>query len=78
MQDGVMHQYAWLDFHGIHWRLITGNANDRFRKRTNRDRALSDLTAEGWIVNGPHGRRPTMKHSANRHFYGYALKRTVH
>ena len=73
-----MPQYAGLDFHGGHWHLITGNAHERVRKWTNRDRALSDLTADGWIVDEPHGRKPTMRHDANRHFYGYALKRMVH
>jgi hypothetical protein len=73
-----MRQYAWLDFHGGHWHLITGIVHDHVRRWTNRERGLSDLTAEGWIIDGPHGKRPTIKHDANRHFYEYALKRTVH
>jgi hypothetical protein len=72
-----MRQYAWLDFHGGFWHLLTDKTHDRDRKWTNRDLALSDLTAEGWIIDGPHGKEPTMKHDANRHFYGYAFRRTV-
>jgi hypothetical protein len=73
-----MRQYAWLDYHGGCWHLVIGNANDRDRKWTNRDRDLSYLTWKGWIINGPHGKQPAMKHNANRHFYGYGLIRTVH
>ena len=73
-----MRQYAWLDFHGGCWCLVNGNANDRDRKWKNREMALSDLTAEGWIIDGPHGKQPTIKHDANRHFYGYGLRRTIH
>ena len=36
--------------------------------------ALSDLSSEGWIIDGPHGKQPTMKHDADRHIYGYALR----
>jgi len=77
-KKGIMRQYAWLDFHGGCWHLITGNANDPGRKWAHRDRALSDLEAEGWMVEGPNGKQPTMRHEANRHFYGYGLKRTIH
>jgi hypothetical protein len=73
-----MRQYAWLDFHGGHWHLITGNAHDRDRKWANRDLALSDLIAEGWIIDGPRGKQPTIRHEANRHLYGYGLMRTIH
>jgi hypothetical protein len=74
----IMCQYGWLDFHGGHWHLITGDPNGRVRKWTNQERALSYLIAEGWNIDGLHGRKPTMKHGGNRHFYGYALMRTVH
>jgi len=73
-----MRQYAWLDFHGGWWHLITTNARDPDRKWANRNLALTDLTAEGWVIDGPHGKQPTMKHDANRHFYGYGLMRTIH
>lgn len=73
-----MRQYAWLDFHGGCWHLITGNAHDLDRKWMDRHLALSDLTSEGWVIDGPHGKQPTMKHDANQHFYGYGLMRTVH
>jgi hypothetical protein len=62
-----MRQIAWLDFHGGRWHLVTGNAHDRDRMWTNRNSALLDLTAEGWIIDGPHGKQPTIKHEANRH-----------
>jgi len=62
-----MSQIAWLGFHG-----------DADRKWSNRELALSDVVADGWIVDGPHGKQPTIKHDADRHFYGYGLRRTVH
>jgi hypothetical protein len=73
-----MRQLAWLVFHGGYWHLVTANARDSSRKWANREVALSDLIMEGWIIDGPHGKEPTMKHNANRHFYGYGLMRTVH
>jgi hypothetical protein len=73
-----MREYAWLDFHGGCWHLVTGNAGDPDRKWANRHSALSDLTAEGWVIDGPNGEEATTRHDANRHFYGYALKRTIH
>jgi hypothetical protein len=73
-----MRQYAWLDFHGGCWHLVTGNVHDGDRKWANRDSALSDLAGEGWLIDGPHGKRPTMNHDAGRHFFGYGLRRTVH
>jgi len=73
-----MRQLAWLDFHGGLWHLVTSNVHDVDRKWTNRELALADLISEGWIIDGPHGKQPTIKHDADRHFYGYALRRTVH
>jgi hypothetical protein len=73
-----MRQIAWLDFHGGCWRLVTGNANDPDRRWAHRDKAFSDLTAEGRMIDGPHGKQPTMRHVTNRHFYGYGLMRTIH
>jgi hypothetical protein len=73
-----MREIAWLDFNGGYWHLVTSKANDRDCKWVNRDSALSDLTAERWIIDGPHGKQPTIKHDANRHFYGYGLMRTIH
>jgi hypothetical protein len=73
-----MRQFAWLDFHGGCWHLIAGNAHDRDRKWTNRHLALSDLTAEGWVIDESQGKQPTTRHNANRHLYGYGLRRTIH
>jgi hypothetical protein len=73
-----MSQLAWLDFHGGCWHLVTGDARDGDRKWISGDSALSDLLSEGWIIDGPHGKQPTIKHDANRHFYGYGLRRTIH
>ncbi|MBN1568338.1 MAG: hypothetical protein JXA73_10870 [Acidobacteria bacterium] len=73
-----MRQYAWLDFHGGCWHLVTGKKHDQDRKWVKRDAAISDLISEGWIIDGPHGKIPTIKHPANRHFYGYELIRTIH
>ena len=70
-----MRQYAWLDFHGGFWHLITRDARHPARKWINRKLALSDLAAEGWVVDG---KEPTIRHDANRHFYGYGLMRTIH
>jgi hypothetical protein len=73
-----MRQCAWLDFHGGLWHLVKSDAHDSSRKWASRDAALSDLTSEGWMIDGPHGTEPTIRHDSNRHFYGYALRRTVH
>ena len=73
-----MRQIALLDFHGGYWHLVTSKAHEADRKWANRDLALSDLTAEGWVIDGPRGKQPKMRHVANRHFYGYGLRRTVH
>ena len=73
-----MSQIAWLDFHGGCWHLVTGNAHHPDRKWASQDAALSDLTAEGWEIDGLHGEPPGIKHNADRHFYGYGLRRTVH
>jgi hypothetical protein len=73
-----MRQNAWLDFHGGRWHLVTSNAQDPDQRWVNREAVLSDLTSEGCIIDGPHGKKPTIRHHANRHFYGYELARTVH
>ncbi len=73
-----MRQSAWLDFHGGYWHLLTGNVHDRDRKWASRESALSDLTSEGWMIEGSIGKQPRPRHDANRHSYGYALKRTLH
>jgi len=73
-----MRQHAWLDFHGGCWHLVASGDHDPDRKWQNRDSALSDLAWEGWIIDGPNGEQPTMRHSDNRHVYGYALRRTIH
>jgi hypothetical protein len=78
VKEGIVRQYAWLDFHGGCWHLVTSNRNDSDRKWVNRDSAISDLMAEGWIIDGPHGKLPTIKHDADRHFYGYGLMRIIH
>ena len=72
-----MRQYAWLDFHGGCWHLITANTAAQDRKWMNRDLALLDLTMEGWIIDEAQDKRPTVKHHANRHSYGYGLRRTI-
>ena len=57
-----MRQYAWLDFHGGCWHLVTGNIQDPDRIWASRESALSDLKAEGWIIDGPHEKQPRMQH----------------
>jgi hypothetical protein len=71
-REVVIPQIAWLDFHKSSWHLITGNAYDPKRKWMIRDAALSDLTAEGWTIDGPHEMEPTIEHNTDRHLYGYA------
>jgi hypothetical protein len=77
IQERVIHQYAWLDFHGGFWHLLTNNSRDH-RKWTNRHQAFSDLIFEGWAISGNDGKEPTVNHDADRHLYGYGLIRTVH
>jgi hypothetical protein len=73
-----MFQYARLDFHGGCWHLVTKNTGGEARKWKDRSSALSELAAEGWTVDGTHGSLPAAEHDANRHFYGFALRRTIH
>jgi putative ribosome biogenesis GTPase RsgA len=58
--------------------LATRIHHDPERKWTSRNSALSDLASEGWIIDGPHGKQPTIGHNADQHFYGYGLRRTIH
>jgi hypothetical protein len=67
-----MPQYAWLDFYGGIWHLITDKPKERVRKWVNREAALAELREEGWTIEGPHPKRPRGR------FYGYGLMRTVH
>ncbi len=74
-------KHAPIGVAGFSWRLVASGHrqyHDGDRKWANRELALADLTSEGWIIEGPHGKQPTMKHNADRHFFGYALKRTIH
>jgi hypothetical protein len=73
-----MFQYAWLDFHGGCWHLVTKNTVDEARNWRDRKSALSELAAEGWTVDGTHGSLSAAEHDPDRHFYGFALKRTIH
>ncbi len=73
-----MGQIVWLDFRGGVWHLVTGVAQDRDRTWTDRGAALSDLRAEGWTVDGPHGGLTRSARNANLHLYGYGLTRVLH
>jgi hypothetical protein len=60
-----MRQLAWLDFPGV-LAFINSGARAHDRKWDNRNLVLSDLTAEGWVIDGAYGKQQTIKYSANR------------
>ena len=73
-----MRQIAWLDFYGGRWHLLTRTNQKDHRKWTSQEAALSDLKAEGWIIDGQSETPPRARHDPRRHSYGYELRRTVH
>lgn len=67
-----MPQYAWLEFDRGMWNLFTDKPKDPVRKWVKRETALAELREEGWIISGPHSKKPRQR------FYGVGLRRTVH
>jgi hypothetical protein len=72
-----MRQYARLDYHGGCWHLDAGNARDNERKWAKRGSALSELLAEGWVIDEIRCDQEAI-HDADRHSYCYGLSRTIH
>jgi len=73
----VMRQYAWLDYHGGCWHLNTGDSRDHERKWAKRNAALSDLLAEGWVIDETRGDQSAI-HDAGCHGHRFGLRRTIH
>lgn len=74
-------RYAWLEFHRGIWLLLTDEEKvpaTGDRKWMDKDAALSDLAAEGWMISGPFPRRQKVRNDSRRRFYGFALIRTIH
>ena len=73
-EETPMRQYAWLDFHGGIWLLLTGNVRDPVQTWVGRDVALSQLKEEGWKITGPHPKRLSVKQVSRQRIYGYARR----
>jgi hypothetical protein len=73
-----MNQIAWLDFYGGIWHLVTGDAHEHQERWLDEETALRQLRAEGWEIDGPHGRLRRNSKDNDLQFYGYALTRVLH
>lgn len=52
-----MHQYVCLDIHGGRWRLPTGNLRGHVGSWVDEEVTLTQLTEEGWMIDGPYPMR---------------------
>jgi len=76
-----MRQYAWLELHKGLWYLLTdvrAGPLEASRKWMEKERALTELAAEGWEISGPYPEDPGSRQKVERRFHGYALVRVVH
>ncbi len=72
-----MNRYAWLDFNGGAWLLLTDNPDNPPRRWADRSVALSQLTKEGWRISGPFPKRSGPDPTSDQGLYGFVLSRTV-
>ena len=71
-----MHRYAWLEQEGGTWHFLTSlfaDPEESTRRWSDKERALDELTHEGWTVVRPYPER-----QSGNCLYGYGLIRTVH
>ncbi len=72
-----MNRYAWLDFEGGAWHLLTDSPESLPRRWADRNLALSQLAEEGWSISGPFPRRSGPDPASNQGLYGFILSRAV-
>ncbi len=73
-----MNRYAWLEFDGGTWHLLTDNRENPSRRWADKGLALSELAEEGWKISGPFPKRFGLDPTANEGLYGFILSRAVH
>jgi hypothetical protein len=72
-----MNRYAWLEFNGRTWHLLTSNPENAPRSWDDKGSALSDLAEEGWRISGPFPKRQGLDPTSNQSSYGFILSRAV-
>jgi len=72
-----MNRYAWLEFNGGTWRLLTGNPENPSRSWADRRLALSELAEEGWKISGPFPKRLGLDSTSNESLPGFILSRAA-
>jgi hypothetical protein len=81
MDAEVIMRYAWLEFHRGIWLLLTDDKSEPVeaaQRWIDEGMALSELSAEGWMISGPFPKRREVAFDSSRKFYGLALTRTIH
>lgn len=74
-------RYAWLEHEKGNWHFLTGLFADILestRRWPTRQRALDELTNEGWIVVGSYPENPSMPRQSCGEALGYGLMWTGH
>jgi hypothetical protein len=69
-------RYAWLEHEKGHWHFLTGlfaDAQESTRRWPTKQRALDELTQEGWIVIGSYPENPSMPQQSRGEALGYGL-----
>jgi hypothetical protein len=77
----MAYQYAWLEFNGGRWHLLTDVRKKPCLKNRNwpdTDAALTELEAEGWIIFGYYPNELSERLGLGNKCQGYGLRRTIH
>jgi len=76
-----MRQYAWLELHKGLWYLLTdvrAGPLEASRKWMEKERALTELAAEGWEISGPYPEDLGVAQKVERGFMGTRWSAVVH
>lgn len=76
-----MRRYAWLELDKGMWHLLThldADAGESTRQWTDEQRALEDLTEEGWTIVRPYPEMLPIWQDQGERLVGYGLTRTLH
>jgi len=76
-----MNRYAWLEHEDGTWHFLTSlfaDPGESTRRWSDKQRALDELTKEGWTVVRPYPEKISMARESGNGLYGYGLIRTVH
>ncbi len=72
-----MNRYAWLDFDGGTWCLLTDSSENSSRTWADKSAALCELAEEGWKISGPFPKRLDLDPESIHGPYGFILCRAV-